>query len=55
MTELEKVISAMKKVMEKLQNENDSLKKSANTKVHMNCITTQIFACCFLSFLKQLS
>ncbi|XP_065911878.1 centrosomal protein of 290 kDa-like isoform X3 [Dysidea avara] len=31
-TELEKVISAMKKVMEKLQDENESLKKSANSK-----------------------
>jgi len=34
-TELEKVISAMKKVMEKLQDENESLKKSANLKVHL--------------------
>jgi len=32
-SELEKVISAMKKVMEKLQTENESLKSSATTKV----------------------
>ena len=32
-SELEKVISAMKKVMERLQEENESLKKSAASKV----------------------
>ena len=35
-SELEKVISAMKKVMERLQEENESLKKSAAAKVVIN-------------------
>lgn len=39
-SELEKVISAMKKVMEKLQEENESFKKSATSKVTANLLQT---------------
>ena len=39
------MISAMKRVMEKLQEENESLKRSATSKVTACVITVKVMAC----------